>query len=332
MIMQTNITIIGLGELGASFAMGLREQNTDIRIIGSDFTKSAERLALENKWVDKIEHNLFDAVKDADAVILAIPADQTQKTLELFGQDLKEGTIVLDCCPDKEAAAGWSRRYMKAPENFVGIWTGVNPDRFAVSGDGANAASADYFKGSSLFIAADEKTSAEAIRFVSDLAATLKMECSFTGPLELDGMISASCLLPVMAAYGLTGCISKRSGWADGKKAAGRIFSRMASPVNLKIDQEEPGTAFLGNRENIVRLLNEYIGELKVMRDLLNSRDESGLRKMIEDDKQALEQWDKDYRHSNKRAGEPNVSGGTTAVDAMNQVFFGGFLRKKIRN
>ena len=327
--MSNNITIIGLGELGASFAMTLKEQAPGIQITGTDYAKSAEKRALDNKWVDRVEHNLFDAVRDADAVILAIPADQTQKTLELFGHDLKDGAIILDCCPNKEAAAGWSRRYLKEPDNFIGIWTGVNPERLGASGDGAHAASADYFRGSSLFAAADEKTSENTIQFVSELAETLKMECSFTGSLELDGMISASFLLPVLAAYGLTGCISKRSGWTDGKKAAGRTFCRMTSPVGLMIDQEESGTAFMGNRENIVRLLNEYIGELKTIRDLLNGRDESGLRTLIGDDKQALEKWENDYRKPNFMEGKQGVAPGITAADAMNQVFFGGFLRKK---
>ncbi len=330
--MSSNITILGLGELGASFAMALKELNPNIQIIGSDCAKSAEKRASDNKWVDRIEHNLFDAVRDADAVILAIPADQTQKTMELFGHDLKEGAIVLDCCPDKEAAAGWARRYLKTPENYVGIWTGVNPEHLFTSGEGAHAAAADYFKGSSLFIAADEKTSEQTIKFVTNLAEALEMECSFAGPAELDGMISASYLLPVMAAYGLTGCLSKRSGWTDGKKAAGRTFSRMTSPVRTAIDREENGTAFLDNRENIVRLLNEYIGELKTVRDLLNSRDEAGLRSLIEDDKKALDQWDKDYRQANRKIEDSGAMSGLSASAAMNQVFFGGFLRKKIKN
>lgn len=330
--MSSNITIIGLGELGASFAMTLKQQNTNINITGSDFLKSAEKRALDNKWIDKIEHNLFDAVGEADAVILAIPADQTEKTLELTGHDLKEGAIVLDCCPNKEAAAGWARRYMKEPDNFVGIWTGVNPEHLADAGEGAHAAAADYFKGSSMFIAADEKTSETAIGFATNLAGVLDMECSFADPAELDGMISASFLLPVIASYGLTGCISKRSGWTDGKKAAGRTFSRLTSPVAGELDREEIGKAFAENRENLVRLLNEYMTELKSIRDLLTGKDESGLRTMIEDDKKALEQWEKDYRQPNRKADDSGAVSNMKASDAINQVFFGGFLRKKIRN
>ena len=329
--MSNNITIIGLGELGASFAMAIRKEVPGFQITGSDYEKSAEKRAMDNKWVDRTEHNLFEAVKDAGAVILAVPADQTQKTLELIGHDLKDGTIVLDCCPDKEAAASWARRYLKEPDNYVGIWTGVNPDHISMLGDGPEAASPDYFRGSSLFVAADEKTSEEVIRFVTELAKALGMECSFVGPLELDGMISASFILPVIAAYGLAGCISSRSGWTDGKKTAGRIFRRMTSPVGMKIDQEETGTAFAENRENIVRLLNEYIVELRTIRDLLNSRDEAGLRTLIENDRQALDRWERDYRQPNHKDTESGSLAGISAADTMNQVFFGGLLRKKPR-
>ena len=145
-------------------------------------------------------------------------------------------------------------------------------------------------------------------------------------------MISASFLLPVIASYGLTGCISKRSGWTDGKKAAGRTFSRLTSPVTGELDREEIGKAFAENRENLVRLLNEYMTELKSIRDLLTGKDESGLRTMIEDDKKALEQWEKDYRQPNRKADDSGAVSNMKASDAINQVFFGGFLRKKIRN
>ena len=77
--MSSNITILGLGELGASFAMALKELNPNIQIIGSDCAKSAEKRASDNKWVDRIEHNLFDAVRDADAVILAVAHDEFSK-------------------------------------------------------------------------------------------------------------------------------------------------------------------------------------------------------------------------------------------------------------
>ena len=112
--MSNNITIIGLGEIGSSLAMAFKKQENVFTITGSDFLKSAERRAEENHWTDRIEHNLFSAAEEADVVILAIPADQTKKVLELIGHDLKEDTVILDFCPNKKAASGWANNFLNS--------------------------------------------------------------------------------------------------------------------------------------------------------------------------------------------------------------------------
>lgn len=330
--MTANLTIIGLGEIGTSLAMAFKEQGGAFFVTGSDYLKSAERRAEENQWTDKIEHNLFDAIENADTVILAVPADQTRKILELIGQDLGENTIVLDCCPNKTAAAGWARQYLKAPENYVGVWFGVNPELLGIKSDGGKTASPELFKGSSLFIAADPKTSENTIKLASGLADMLGMECSFVEPLELDAMIAASYHLPVLASHAMLSCLTKRSGWLDGKKAAGKVFYEVASLVDENLDQEEKGTSLLDTREHTVRMLNEYIIELKTLRDVLQNKDENGLRVLIEDNEKALNQWLADYKKANVSANSTAPAINMSASEVMAQTFFGGLLRRKPKN
>ena len=330
--MNNTIAIIGLGEIGTSLAMAFKAQKDVYTVIGCDYAKSAEKAAEEKQCVDRIEHNIYSASENADLVILAIPADQTRKTLELLGNDLRDEAIILDFCPAKTASAGWARQYLKHPDRFLGVWAGVNPDYLGIPADGWKTACADLFKGGQLYACPDEKTSEEAISLAAALADMLEMECAFSDAMELDGLIASVFQFPYLAANSLLSCLNKRSGWNDGKKAAGKTFYMMTSPVTILMDQEEPGKALLSNRENTVRILNEYIAELVNYRNALQNRDETGMQELIEDNKKQREQWEKDYRRPNLSEKIPSAAMDSTASDIIQQTFFGGFLRKKNRN
>ena len=329
--MGKNITIIGLGEIGTSLAMALTQNDETNTVVGSDIRRDAESYARDGHFVTSIEHNCFDAVKDADLVILAVPSDQTRAFLELTGHDLKENAVVLDCSPTKQAAAGWARQYMDHPENFAGVWFGMNPDRLREYSDGGRSAHADLFKGGSLLIAPDTKTAEGAIQTAADLGTMLGMKSFFFDILELDGMIAAAYQLPILAGNGLIGCLSQRTGWTDGKKVAGKTFYGAISPVMQHLDEEDSGAIFLNNRENSIRLLNEYIRVLVEYRDALKANDQAALHGILEDNREALAQWEKDYRKSNTAPGQASSAEHMSSSNMVEQIFLGGFLRKKIR-
>ncbi len=293
--MASIVSVIGLGEIGASIAAALKAQDGKFHVIGADLRKDAEERAEKSGAVDEIIHNVYDAVKQADLVILAIPADETKSTLELIGRDLRDTTVVLDCCPVKTAAAGWARAYMTHPENFVGIWLGE-----------------------AMYVCPDSKTSEAAVNMASELARALETECFFTDPAELDGILAADWHLPVMMGYSLVNCLTGRPGWRDGKKACGKEFRAAASVI----DREEDVTALMNNRENNIRLIDEYTAELKKLRGLLQNKDESGLREYMDAAEKGID------RPSESAAdAEPKVE--ISAAETLRQTFFGGFLRNK---
>ena len=292
--MSSIVSVIGLGEIGTSIAAALKAQGK-FHVIGADLRKDAEERAEKSGAVDEIVHNDFDAAKQADLVILAIPADETKSTLELIGRDLKDTAVVLDCCPVKTAAAGWARQYMAHAENFAGIWLGE-----------------------ATYVCPDSKTSEAAVNLASELARALGAEAFFTDPAELDGILAADWHLPVMMGYSLVGCLTGRPGRRDGKKAVGKEFRAAASVI----DQEQAGTALMNNRENNIRLIDEYIAELKKLRGLLQNKDESGLREY-------MDAAEKNIDRPSDSASEAEPKSDINAAETLRQTFFGGFLRKK---
>jgi len=74
------VTIIGLGLIGGSMAISIREKGIAGTIIGVDKNESNAKDALNIGLVNEIA-DLDEAVYRADFVIIAVPVDQTKLLL-----------------------------------------------------------------------------------------------------------------------------------------------------------------------------------------------------------------------------------------------------------
>ena len=127
--MDETIAVIGLGKTGAAFAQALT-QSPGCFVTGCGPDRASEKRALENKWVSRIEQNPLNAVKNAGMVLIALGAAQTGAFLESAGAAIRPDAVVLDCSPNKTAAAALARQYLADPDNFLGIWPGADQSVF----------------------------------------------------------------------------------------------------------------------------------------------------------------------------------------------------------
>ena len=88
--MQLQLTLIGLGEIGASVGLALRYQKKDIFRVGLDSRKSAEEAAKRVDAVDKIEHSYADAVKKAHLIVIVVPDGELEPVLDAIAPNLPE--------------------------------------------------------------------------------------------------------------------------------------------------------------------------------------------------------------------------------------------------
>ena len=87
--MKTQLTIIGLGQIGTSVGMALNKYKDQIIRIGHDKHRVIGNRAKDLDAVDKITLTLSGSVKDADIVLIALPFHEIYPVLEHISQDLK---------------------------------------------------------------------------------------------------------------------------------------------------------------------------------------------------------------------------------------------------
>ena len=95
------VSIIGLGLIGGSLAISIREKELAKRIIGVDNSIKNAEDALAIRLVDEIT-NIETAVPLADLIIIAVPVDQTKLILPKVLDSINNNSTVIDVCSTKE--------------------------------------------------------------------------------------------------------------------------------------------------------------------------------------------------------------------------------------
>jgi len=278
------LTIVGLGLIGTSLGLALKEATGDIAITGHD--PDDERVSRARKLgaIDKSHWNLPAACDDADLIVLDIPFDELETTLRALGEGLKSGAVVLDITPLKETALRLARELLPEDLDVIGlhpVFPGIGPR--------AAEPSAELLQGTPCYLVVPEGASAHAVEAATDLVAAVGTEARFIGALEHDGLVAATDQLPRMAAAALINVTHSGPGHRDRTHYVGRTL--LASVAAMEGAEGHSPDALFANRKNLLPWIDAYIRELQRGRALLAAGNTPELTALLKDAAQAAEEW-----------------------------------------
>ena len=281
--MTKQITIIGLGQIGASVGLALGQYKSSIKRVGHDKKPDVARSAQTKDAVDEINFNLPSSVRNADLVLLAVPFSELEETLRLIGQDLKEDAVVMDTAPVKSRVAEWADQYIPRGCSYVGLVPSIGPDHLLDIGAGQAAARADLFH-EAVFLVCPLRTATEpGVKRATDLLELLGATPLFSDPLEADGFMAALHTLPQLLAITLLDATTKQPGWKEARKMAGRPYG-LSTASALYLDEAEAITeAVRANRANVIRVLDNAIHSLTDLRAALDEDDLKSAEGLVDD-------------------------------------------------
>ena len=265
--MAIQVTIIGLGQIGASMGLALAQHKNTVSVVGHDIELAVERAAEKKGAINKGEHNLPRAVKDARIVVLALPVNQIRETLEFIAPDLMEGTVVADTSPIKAEVAKWAKEILPEGCYYVGLVPTLAAASLSDTGTGLDSAKADLFSKSVFLVSAPPGAPGEAVQLMSDFVKLLDATAMLTDILESDGLMTSAHLLPQLVSAALLNATVEQPGWLDKRKLAGRSYLSATSGLLPQDDPESLQMMALHNRENTVRSLDTMIAALRALRD-----------------------------------------------------------------
>ena len=329
--MTIQITIVGLGQIGASIGLALKARALDIRIMGHDKDAEAAKEAQKLGAVDDVKYNLPASVRDARIVILALPFAGIRESLEVIAPDLLEGSLVIDTAPSKDATSTWAKELLPPGRYYVGLTPAINPAYLHGTEFGVKAARADLFDKGLMAVNAPVGTPESIFDLCMDLVSLLGATPLLMDTMEADGIFAAIHLLPQLASSGLLNATVDKPGWQEARKLAGRPYASVTAGSAYHDDVLSLRDAVLENRENVVRLLNVYLASLIELRDEIEGNDREALDRRLEAAASGRIRWLNERSIADWLQHErPNIDIPSFGERA-NQAFFGTALTDKFK-
>ena len=266
------LTVIGIGLIGGSMAMELKQKKFCTKVIGVDSNVNHQKIALDKKIVDEI-HSLEQAIKMSDIVLISIPVDNTSKVLKEV-LDLVDKQIVLDVGSIKEKVTQHVNSHPKR-KNFVATHP-IAGTEFS----GPKAAHLGLFKGKINIICDKEESSKEAVEKISKLSHILGMENIYMNAKDHD--IHSAYVSHISHISSFCLALSVMDKEKDEKNILNMAGSGFESTVRLAKSNKEMWTPiFTENKNNILAVLNDYIEKLNSFKSAIQEDNNEKLNALI---------------------------------------------------
>lgn len=278
------ITIVGLGLMGTSLGLALKQLKTPPRVIGHDIRYDAATKATKLKAVDRVERYLPDAVASSDLVIVATPVGAVPEVFQTIAAALPDGCVVTDTGSTKRDVLRRAQEILPATVGFVG----GHPMTGRVT-TGVDEPSASLFQNVVYCLAPSASAPPSAVDTMVKLVQQVGAYPYFTDPAEHDGLVAGVSHLPYLLSAALMRTLAGQPGWREMATLAAGGFetaTRLAGH-DAKLFAE----ILAANGDNVVRQLDLLIEELESFRSRLLATDPGVLGALEQAQKYRLE-WE----------------------------------------
>jgi Prephenate dehydrogenase len=267
-----NIVIVGVGLIGGSVAITLKEKKAVSKIIGVDKSDSNLKKALQLGLIDE-GATLEEAITRSDMVFLTIPVDAI---LQLLPSVLDQVThqVVVDMGSTKERIL---QKVADHPKR--GRLVAAHP-MAGTEYSGPEAALPNLFKGKMMVYVDAVHSDEDAFDAVDAITEQLEMHTAFMKAHEHDVHTAYVSHISHITSFALALTVLEK------EKSQGRIFelagSGFESTVRLAKSSPDMWTPiFKQNRENVLEVLQEHVKQLQNIQQVLSDEDYDAFYKLI---------------------------------------------------
>ncbi|TCK67461.1 prephenate dehydrogenase [Winogradskyella wandonensis] len=259
-----NVVVIGVGLIGGSFALDIKNKFPDVTIYGIDTNKKHLEEAISLGVIDA--EISINQLSKADLVIIAIPVDATLVLLPEVLDNVAENTIVFDVGSTKEDICLKVKNHPNR-RNYLAAHP-IAGTEFS----GPSAAIKGLFKDKTNIICEVEETAFKLQEKALALFSDLGMRIRYMNPKAHDKHIAYVSHLSHISSFMLgKTVIEKEKNERDIFDMAGSGFE---STVRLAKSSPAMWTPiFKQNKTNVIETLDEYINNLKHFKSLMEKDD-----------------------------------------------------------
>lgn len=279
------ITLVGVGLLGGSLGLALKQRGLAKRVIGFVRRPASIDECLKKGAVDEATLELLPAVENADLVILCTPIAQMRELTEKMLPGLKRDAIVTDVGSVKGSVVHELEPLVgRAGAHFIGSHPMAGAEKM-----GVNAARADLFADAVCVVTPTPKSPAKAVRSLEEFwrsvgARPMRMKADLH-----DEFVSRSSHLPHVVAAELANYVLSP---AHPKEQAQLCATGFRDTTRIASGSPEMWRDIaLANRKNLARVLGVFIEDLQEFRLALEKADTKAIEEFFDLARQRREKW-----------------------------------------
>lgn len=272
------IVIYGVGLIGGSIGLALKQFGFKGKIIGVGRRWSSLKNAIDAKAIDLATMDLKEALDDAEILIICTPVDSIALIVKEAIKFATDGCIITDVGSTKKQLVEQIEKVIPGNLYFIGAHPMAGSHK-----TGVESASATLFRNTISILTPTESTNREALEVVSSLWKAIGARVEYLSPEDHDLFVAAVSHAPHILACALVQVVSKVE--RDGKDAINYAATGFADMTRIAGGSPDIWKAiFLQNAEMTSLMLEKIENEIAEFRSLLNNKDE---QKLIEKLKQA---------------------------------------------
>ncbi|MCC8034388.1 MAG: prephenate dehydrogenase [Rikenellaceae bacterium] len=255
------VTIIGVGLIGGSLALSMRDNGISSSITGVDKDPENARKALELGLVDEIA-DMKEAVGGADLVVIATPVDSIPLIAVKLLNDIRPGQVVIDTGSIKTELSEVVRCHPNR-----GRLVATHP-MWGTEYSGPQAAVKGAFRGRTVVICDREASDPDAVVLVEEVYSRIGMPVSYMSSEEQDLHSAYVSHISHITSFALALTVLEK------EREEEHIFDLAGGGFEstVRLAKSSPQTwvpILLKNKYNVLDVLREHIHQLNIIRKLL---------------------------------------------------------------
>ena len=267
--MWNNVAIVGVGLIGGSIGLALRERKLAKRVVGIGHRAASLRKAKQIDAVSETTLRLERGVADADLVVVATPIAEIVDQIRAAAAAARPGTLITDAGSTKATIVASLDGQLPDGVRFVGSHPLAGSEK-----SGPAAATADLFVGRVVVVTPCSTTAAGAAEEAADFWSALGATVFMMSPEEHDAALASTSHLPHLIASLLAEVTPREdlpltaTGWQD--------TTRIAAG-----DAELWTQILLDNRRNVLNSLARFEKTMQAARRAIERGDAKTLRRLL---------------------------------------------------
>ncbi len=264
------ITIIGVGLIGGSLGLRIRQKKLADKVVGVVRRKASLQKVLDSKAVDEVTTDLAEGIGRSEIVVIATPVGSIVEQVKSIVPLVKPGTVITDVGSVKAEIISSVEKTLPKGIFFVGGHPLAGSEK-----SGVENARADLFDKTVAILTTTPKTNPRAFRKIRDLWEGLGIEVRVLSPNDHDLILARTSHIPHLTAFALVAALQNgdESFVASGFKDTTRIAA--SDPTMWK-------DIFFSNRKALLKEIKSFQVRLEKITSLIQKEEQDKLLQELE--------------------------------------------------